>query len=125
VETVGLTFPAPPDPLLRSTGQVAFSRTNGPQPQEVLHATPNSTAHSSVSASHMFTHSAPSPYFRPSLVQHGTGGILADDMGLGKTIQTIALLAQMLEEVRLGHAARHNYMHPRARSPNSHLHWCI
>ena len=33
------------------------------------------------------------------LHKHGASGILADDMGLGKTVQTISLLAQLLEEM--------------------------
>merc|ERR1712070_781020 len=36
------------------------------------------------------------------LHKHGASGILADDMGLGKTVQTISLLAQLLEEGDVG-----------------------
>ena len=54
--------------------------------------------------------------FMASLVNNKVNGILADEMGLGKTVQTIALVAHLLERNQL--AGPHLILAPKAVLPN-------
>jgi superfamily II DNA or RNA helicase len=54
--------------------------------------------------------------FMASLVNNKVNGILADEMGLGKTVQTIALVAHLLERGQL--AGPHLILAPKAVLPN-------
>jgi len=51
-----------------------------------------------------------------SLFNNNLNGILADEMGLGKTIQTIALIAYLLEKKEV--AGPHLIIAPKAVLPN-------
>ena len=54
--------------------------------------------------------------FMASLVNNKVNGILADEMGLGKTVQTIALVAHLLERGQL--SGPHLILAPKAVLPN-------